>query len=89
MGIGEIHVAAEGVGPDDGFTGYNPVAAFGSGPHWGDYGAAATDGNSIWIANEYINQTCTYSTFISSNFRCGNTRTQLGNWGTRISKIVP
>jgi hypothetical protein len=89
MGIGEIHVAAEGVGPDDGFTGYNPVAAFGSGPRWGDYGAAAKDGNSIWIANEYINQTCIYSTFISSNFRCGNTRTQLGNWGTRISKIVP
>jgi hypothetical protein len=89
IGMGEIHVAAEGVGPDDGFTGYNPQAAFGTRPRWGDYGAAASDGKFIWIANEYINQTCTYNAFISSNFRCGSTRTQLANWSTRISKIVP
>jgi hypothetical protein len=89
IGIGEIHVAAEGVGPDDGFTGYNPVASNGTRPRWGDYGAAASDGNNIWIANEYVNQTCTYNTFITSNFRCGDTRTLLANWGTRISKIVP
>jgi len=89
IGVGEIHIAAEGVGPDDGFTGYKPAAAFGTRPRWGDYGAAASDGNSIWIASEYVNQTCTYATFVNSNFRCGNTRTQLANWGTRISKIVP
>jgi hypothetical protein len=89
IGIGDLHIAAEGVGPDDGFTGYHPFASFGSRPRWGDYGAAATDGNSIWIASEYVNQTCTYNTFISTNFRCGNTRTQLANWATRISKIVP
>lgn len=89
IGVGDIHVAAEGLGPDDGFTGYKPAAAFGSRPRWGDYGAAASDGNSIWIASEYVNQTCTYATFVNSNFRCSNTRTQLGNWGTRISKIVP
>src|SRR5216683_1896899 len=41
------------------------------------------------IASEYVNQTCTYNTWLATNFRCGNTRTQLGNWGTRISKIVP
>jgi hypothetical protein len=89
IGMGDLHVAAEGVGPDDGFTGLHPFRVFGSRPRWGDYGGAASDGDSIWIANEYINQTCTYNTFISSNFRCGNTRTQLANWGTRISKIVP
>jgi hypothetical protein len=89
IGVGDIHIAAEGVGPDDGFTGYKPTAAFGSRPRWGDYGAAASDGNSIWIASEYVNQTCTYATFVNSNFRCSSTRTQLANWGTRISKIVP
>ena len=88
-GIGEIHVASEGVGPDDGFTGYHPFSQFGSRPRWGDYGAAATDGKSIWIANEYVNRTCSYNTWLATNFRCGNTRTQLANWGTRISKIVP
>jgi hypothetical protein len=89
IGVGDLHVAAEGAGPDDGFTGYKPASAFGSRPRWGDYGAAATDGNSIWIASEYVNQTCNFATFVNTNFRCGDTRTQLGNWGTRISKIVP
>jgi hypothetical protein len=89
IGIGDLHVAAEGAGPDDGFTGLHPFGAFGSRPRWGDYGAAATDGDSIWIANEYINQTCAYDAWLTTNFRCGNTRTQLANWGTRISKIVP
>ena len=68
IGVGDLHVAAEGVGPDDGFTGYKPAAAFGSRPRWGDYGAAASDGNAIWIASEYVNQTCTYATFLNSNF---------------------
>ena len=91
IGVGDVHIAAEGAGPDDGFTGYNPVASNGTRPRWGDYGAAATDGNTIWIASEYINQTCTYNDFITITplFRCGNTRTQLANWATRISKIVP
>jgi hypothetical protein len=89
VGVGALHIAASGQGPDDGFTGYNPISQFGNRPRWGDYGAAATDGNSIWIASEYINQTCTYATWLGTNFRCGNTRTQLANWGTRISLIVP
>jgi len=89
IGVGDIHIAAEGLGPDDGFTGYNPTAVNGMRPRWGDYGGAATDGNSIWIASEYVNQTCTFNTWLTTNFRCGNTRTQLANWGTRISKVVP
>jgi hypothetical protein len=89
IGIGDIHIAAEGVGPDDGFTGYKPTASNGTRPRWGDYGAAASDGDSIWIASEYVNQTCTFANFLATTFRCGNTRTQLANWSTRISKVVP
>jgi len=89
IGVGDIHIAAEGAGPDDGFTGYKPTASNGTRPRWGDYGAAASDGNTIWIASEYVNQTCTLTGWLTSNFRCGNTRTQLANWATRISKIVP
>ncbi len=89
IGVGDIHIAAEGAGPDDGFTGLHPFGQFGSRPRWGDYGAAASDGNSIWIASEYVNQTCTFSSWLSTSFRCGNTRTQLANWGTRFSQIVP
>lgn len=89
IGVGDLHIVAEGVGPDDGFTGLHPFASFGNRPRWGDYGAAASDGVSIWIASEYINQTCNFATWLSTNFRCGSTRTQLANWGTRISQVVP
>jgi hypothetical protein len=88
-GVGDIHIAAEGAGPDDGFAGLHPFSQFGNRPRWGDYGAAASDGNSIWIASEDVNQTCTFNVWLSTNFRCGNTRTQLANWGTTISHIVP
>ena len=56
-GIGAWNDVPGGTGAaaDDGFSGYkqqnapNPIR-----PRWGDYGAAAVDGNSIWIASEYI-----------------------------------
>ena len=89
IGVGDIHIAAEGAGPNDGFTGLHPFSQFGTRPRWGDYGAAASDGNSIWLASEYAPQTCTFTAWLSTNFRCGNSRTQLANWGTRISKVVP
>jgi hypothetical protein len=86
-GAGDIHIVAAGAGPDDGFTGYfpevNPVR-----PRWGDYGAAAVDGNSIWIASEYTAQTCNLATYVASNFTCGNTRGSLGNWATRITHVT-
>ena len=55
---------------------------------WGDYGAAVTDGSSIWIASEYIGQTCTYAQYYPTRRArrfgsCGGTRTSLANWGTR------
>jgi hypothetical protein len=91
--VGPVHVAAAGLGPDDGFTGYNAFEYYR--PRWGDYGAAVTDGSSIWIASEYIGQTCTYAEYYpnppsTAGFgSCGGTRTSLANWGTRISKLNP
>jgi len=89
-GTGTVHVAREGAGPADGFSGYkienfpNPKR-----PRWGDYGAAAVVGNQVWIASEYIGQTCDLDTYLATNLRCGNTRTALANWDTRISLINP
>ncbi len=91
--VGQVHIAAAGLGPDDGFTGYNAFQYFR--PRWGDYGAAVTDGSSIWIASEYIGQTCTYTEYYpappsTAGFgSCGGTRTSLANWGTRITKLNP
>ena len=90
-GVGDVHIAAMGQGPDDGFTNYRLFAnppSFTARPRWGDYGAAVPWGGSVWIASEYIGQSCDFSTFLNTNFRCGNTRTALGNWGTRISLVT-
>lgn len=88
-GAGAIYVAKAGVGPQDGFSGYR---AFGDPPRprWGDYGATAVDGATIWIAAEYIAQRCTLAEYESDPFgSCGGTRTALANWATRISQIRP
>jgi hypothetical protein len=95
-GVGSIHVAAAGVGPDDGFTSY--VAEVGSPlrTRWGDYGAAVVDGSKIWIASEYIGQSCTFAQYTSGVSAtslgtfgsCGATRTSLGNWDTRITELT-
>ena len=93
--VGPIHVAAAGLGPDDGFTSYKAFVGDPPRTRWGDYGAAVTDGSSIWIASEYIAQTCTFAEYYPSppstaGFgSCGATRTSLANWATRISKLNP
>jgi hypothetical protein len=87
IGAGPIHIANEGAGPDDGFTGYNPTAAYGTRSRWGDYGAAATDGDSIWFASEDIEQTCSLLTYVS-DFSCGASRTSLANWATHITQVT-
>ena len=96
----------QGAAADDGFSGYkaqrfpNPIR-----PRWGDYGAAAVDGNSIWIASEYIAHGCDYTTLGRPFFAGGSGdnllgtcagashgpggRTALANWSTRISKLTP
>jgi hypothetical protein len=95
-----------GAAADDGFTGYrqqlfpNPIR-----PRWGDYGAAAVDGNSIWIASEYIASSCDYTDWGGPFFAGGTgdnllgtcagathgpgVRTALANWSTRISEFTP
>jgi hypothetical protein len=88
-GAGNLFLAKAGLGPQDGFSGYK---AFGRPPRprWGDYGAAAVDGRNIWIASEYIGQTCTLVVYQSGELgSCNGTRTALANWDTRISRIRP
>lgn len=88
VGMGDVHVVAAGPGPWDGFTSY---VIFGSGrPRWGDYGATAVDGSSIWVASEYIAQTCTYADYlVVPRGQCGGTRGALGNWATHVGKLTP
>ena len=94
-----------GAAQDDGFTSYKSQVGNPPRTRWGDYGAAAVDGNSIWIASEYIANACTYTNWGGPFFAggtgdnllgtCGGAshgpgvRTALGNWSTRISKLTP
>jgi hypothetical protein len=69
FGAGPIQVAAEGVGPQDGFSGCLAL----NGPDSGraqssGYGAAVADGNSIWIASQYVNQTGTFAEYTAAPF---------------------
>jgi len=89
-GVGDVHIAAMGQGPDDGFTNYRLFASppsFTPRPRWGDYGAAVPWGGNVWLASEYIGQSCDLSTYERTAFRCDNTRTALANWDTRISLV--
>jgi len=89
--VGPVHVAAAGLGPDDGFTSYKAFVGDPPRTRWGDYGAAVTDGSSIWIASEYIAQTCDLDEYLFGGpiGSCGGTRTSLANWATRVSKLTP
>ena len=69
-----LHTAAAGQVPADGFSGYHAFNANGV-ERWGDYGFAAADGSSVWVANEWI-----------PGFVIG---ADLANWGTFVSKITP
>jgi hypothetical protein len=80
-GIGTWNDVPGGTGAaaDDGFSGYrqqnfpNPIRS-----RWGDYGAAAVDGNSIWIASEYIAAACDYTTWGGPFFADGSGDNLLG-----------
>jgi hypothetical protein len=89
-GAGPVQVAREGLGPSDGFTSYKAFVGNPPRTRWGDYGATAVDGNNIWIASEYIAQTCTLSQWLTAPIgACNSTRTSLANWATRISLVKP
>ncbi|MDP9261275.1 MAG: hypothetical protein M3O89_04810, partial [Actinomycetota bacterium] len=105
VGAGAWSDIALGAAPDDGFTSYKSQVGNPPRTRWGDYGAAAVDGNSIWIASEYIAHACNYTDWGGPFFAggtgdnllgtCGGAghgpggRTALGNWSTRISKLTP
>jgi hypothetical protein len=105
-GIGAWNIVPGGAGAaaDDGFTSYKSQVGNPPRTRWGDYGAAAVDGNSIWIASEYIGHACDYTTWGGPFFgvpgdnllgTCGGAshgpgvRTALANWSTFISKFTP
>ncbi|KRB47236.1 hypothetical protein [Terrabacter sp. Root181] len=105
VGTGPISVAAEGKATDDGFTSYKAQVGNPPRTRWGDYGAAAVDGSSVWIASEYVASACDYTTWGGRFFgattgdnklgTCASapgaagSRTALGNWSTRISQVTP
>jgi len=84
FGVGDTHIiATSGATRDDGFSGYkqqrfpNPIRS-----RWGDYGAAAVDGNSVWIASE-LTQTdpCNYTDWGGPSFAGGSGDNLLGTCG--------
>jgi hypothetical protein len=95
----------QGQAQDDGFTSNKSQDGNPPRTRWGDYGAAAVDGNSIWIASEYIAHACDYATWGGRFFGAATgdnklgtcaaspgaagSRAALGNWSTFISKFTP
>lgn len=87
--VGPLHIAAAGLGVDDGFTSYKSFVGDPPRTRWGDYGAAVTDGDEIWIASEYIAASCTLDEWVTGAIgSCGGTRTALANWATRLTKLA-
>ncbi|HEU5347639.1 MAG TPA: hypothetical protein VFU63_03405 [Ktedonobacterales bacterium] len=73
-GAGDVHIAAAGAGPEDGFTAYSAFGGTGT-ARWGDYSAAVADEHGvIWFACEYIPDA---------------PRTVLANWGTFVGNVAP
>jgi hypothetical protein len=104
-GAWSVVPGGQGAADDDGFTSYKAQVGNPPRTRWGDYSAAVVDGNSIWIASEYIATACDYTTWGGPFFAGGSgdnllgtcagashgpgERTALGNWSTRISELVP
>ena len=83
-----VRIISEGLGPDDGFTGYASFVGDPPRTRWGDYGAVAMDGDTLWLASESIEQSCTLDQYLTGAIgSCGGTRTALANWGTRVSSL--
>jgi hypothetical protein len=68
-----LHLVASGARPADGFSGLF-FYGFAGVERWGDYGAAAADGDHVWVANEWIE---------------GNVVGLLANWNTFVSRVTP
>jgi hypothetical protein len=70
---GDVHIVAAGGAPQDDLSGY-PFFGGNGVARWGDYSAAVADGNSIWLATEYIPGNIDSSVFLT-------------NWGTFIYRV--
>jgi hypothetical protein len=81
VGLGDTHIiATSGATRDDGFSLY--PNRFGGRPRWGDYGAAAVDGNSVWIASELTqSDNCDYNAWGGPFFAGGTGDNLLGTCG--------
>ncbi|MBS0581102.1 MAG: hypothetical protein JSR36_17745 [Proteobacteria bacterium] len=95
----------DGLAVDDGFTSYKALVGSPPRTRWGDYGYTAVDGNSIWVASEFIAHACSYNDWGGPFFAGGHgdnllgtcagtpggvgVRTALANWSTHISKFIP
>lgn len=88
QGLGQLTVAAAGVGPLEGFVGYEAADRV---DRYGDYASARVDEHGdFWIASEYVVQTCTVEQFLQPTpvqGVCDKTRVYFANWATRVSKV--
>jgi hypothetical protein len=83
-GTGPIQIAGTGAGPEDGFAAYS---FFGfNRPRWGDYSGAAVDGETVWLASEYIANSGTVAEF-QADPTLGGTRSLYTNWDNRITLV--
>jgi hypothetical protein len=105
VSVWNIVPGGQGAVQDDGFTSYKSQVGNPPRTRWGDYGAAAVDGNSVWIASEYIAHACNYTDWGGPFFAggtgdnllgtCGGAshgpgvRSALANWSTFVSKFTP
>ena len=83
--VGPIHIAAEGLGPDDGFTSYKAFVGDPPRTRWGDYGAAVTDGNPIWLASEYIAADVHLAQYLTGRSEAAAARARRSRTGRRGS----
>ena len=84
-GVGPVHTMLEGQGVQDGFTEYS---VFSNRPRWGDYGAAAVDGRSVYLSGQYIAAPgCSIDEFVFTD--CNDTRTVFANWSTAVGVLNP
>ncbi len=85
-GAGPVRTLLEGQGVQDGFTEYPSIG--GNRPRWGDYGAAAVDGSTVYLAGQYIaDPGCGLESFVFTG--CDDSRTLLANWTTAVGALRP
>ena len=81
-----VHVAAPGRAPSDGFTG---TVFGGFRPRWQDYGYMVPgNGDDLWFGVEYIDAKCGFNAWLKDP-NCGDERTFVTNWSTRVIKLEP